>query len=104
MAGKKKRREEEQRNWADTRLEKKLKYTPSPSLCLVAIQFLRVSTREDIRPHGKPDPSSSPPSSPKVGPNLAAFLDSNIFLHHHRHVPPVGIKKETRYLIISSIA
>lgn len=73
---KKKRREEEQRNWADTRLEKKLKYTPSPSLCLVAIQFLRVSTREDIRPHGKPDPSSSPPSSPKVGPNLAAFPSS----------------------------
>lgn len=69
-------------------------------LSLVAIQFLRVSTREDIwetwslLPESWPQPGSFP------------VLDSNIFLHRHRHVP-VGIKKKKekkRTLIISPIA
>lgn len=69
MAGKKRREDptEEQRNWADTRLEKRLKYTPSLSLSL---QF-NFSAFPLGKTFGKPDPSS-----PKVGPNLATFPSS----------------------------
>lgn len=79
-AGDEKRTETVEENWEEKRhayaSREKERCNPLLSLSLVAIQFLRVSTREDVHPHGKTDPCSSP-SLRNLAP--ACQLPSRIF-------------------------